>query len=262
MPATSLSVQQAPARPPPGGQITGRCIGPLGQTRERRWRRRRSRGGLLVWALGALAQLNRVPFDPALILQQFAPPYRLETLHEAATSLGFKVGFNRVKAPELSRLSFPCLAVLNPRVVDQAAPTQRIPVDDPKVTPLNPPTRGSEHAAKPTVPLHRLALIVKADEGAVSFFEAGNPNLQSAEVRAFADQFSGQVLLFMRRQTSPNKHQGEVEKARKSQSGRFYYRLASKRTPELSSTSLPPVSRNPEPKGVSSEHGRRPKQWR
>ena len=171
-------------------------------------------GESLVWALGALAQLNRVPYDPGLILQQFAPPYRLETLHEAATSLGFKVGINRVKAPELSRLSFPCLAVLNPRVADQAVPTQRIPVDDPKVTPLNPPTRGSEHAAKPTVPPHRLALIVKADNGAVSFFEAGSPNLQSVEAGAFADQFSGQVLLFVRRQASPNKHQGEEEKAR------------------------------------------------
>ncbi len=44
----------------------------------------------LVWALGALAQLNRIPFDPKLILQQFAPPYYLETLHEVGDQLGFQ----------------------------------------------------------------------------------------------------------------------------------------------------------------------------
>ena len=27
------------------------------------------------WILGSLCQLQRVPFDPALLLQQFPPPY-------------------------------------------------------------------------------------------------------------------------------------------------------------------------------------------
>ena len=44
------------------------------------------KGDALIWALGAIAQLNRIPFDPKLILQQFPPPYASETLHEAATN--------------------------------------------------------------------------------------------------------------------------------------------------------------------------------
>jgi len=38
----------------------------------------------VVWLLGSLSQLHRIPFDPALILQQFPPPYSLVTLIEAA----------------------------------------------------------------------------------------------------------------------------------------------------------------------------------
>ena len=45
----------------------------------------------LLWSLGSLCQLFRVPFDARLILQRFPPPYTLATLCEAAQLLGFNV---------------------------------------------------------------------------------------------------------------------------------------------------------------------------
>ena len=54
------------------------------------------KGESLVWALSALAQLNRTPFDPKLIFNN-SPPYTLETLHGAATGLSLKVGFKLVR---------------------------------------------------------------------------------------------------------------------------------------------------------------------
>ena len=74
------------------------------------------KGDSLIWALSAIAQLNRIPFDPKLILQQFPPPYTSETLHEAATSLGLKVGFKQVDSSALAQLSVPLLAVVKPVV--------------------------------------------------------------------------------------------------------------------------------------------------
>ena len=41
----------------------------------------------MLWVLGSLCQLYRIPFDGKLILQRFAPPYTLGTLCEAAESM-------------------------------------------------------------------------------------------------------------------------------------------------------------------------------
>ena len=43
----------------------------------------------LLWMLGSLCQLYRVPFDARLIVQRFPPPYTLASLCEAAEALGF-----------------------------------------------------------------------------------------------------------------------------------------------------------------------------
>jgi subfamily B ATP-binding cassette protein HlyB/CyaB len=45
----------------------------------------------LLWTLGSLCQLFRVPFDARLILQQFPPPYSMATLCQAAASIGFRL---------------------------------------------------------------------------------------------------------------------------------------------------------------------------
>lgn len=55
----------------------------------------------LASALSAVAQLNRIPFDQKLLLQQFPPPHTLATLHEAATGLGLKVGLRQAAVHDL-----------------------------------------------------------------------------------------------------------------------------------------------------------------
>ena len=67
----------------------------------------------VVWLLGSLSQLQRIPFDPALILQQFPPPYTLVTLIEAARALGFRVGESATPSgAAFAKLRFPCVAFL------------------------------------------------------------------------------------------------------------------------------------------------------
>ncbi len=66
-----------------------------------------------VWALGSLCQLNRVPFDPNLLLQQCAPPYDLAGLISAAQALGFKTGQHSIKVSALAKQPLPCLALLH-----------------------------------------------------------------------------------------------------------------------------------------------------
>ncbi len=66
----------------------------------------------MVWALGSLCQLNKIPFDPALVTQQYPPPHSETTFSEAATALGFKVGRCDTARRKLADLTFPFVAFL------------------------------------------------------------------------------------------------------------------------------------------------------
>lgn len=74
-----------------------------------------SRGELgyqeLLWLLGSLCNLYRIPFDPKLIEQEFPPPHSLDTFHEAARALGFKTGQGTHPA-EWQALPLPAIAFL------------------------------------------------------------------------------------------------------------------------------------------------------
>lgn len=71
-----------------------------------------------VWALGALCLLNRIPFDRALILHQFPPPYTLVALRHALKSLGFRAAPKKIPPHKLPADALPCLAVLNAEKVE------------------------------------------------------------------------------------------------------------------------------------------------
>src|SRR5262245_34811389 len=66
----------------------------------------------LAWALGGLAAVHRMPFDPALVLGQFAPPYSLATLVQAAQAMNFSVSCRDANAVDLRVLKLPCFVLL------------------------------------------------------------------------------------------------------------------------------------------------------
>ena len=45
----------------------------------------------VVWAMGSVCALNRKPFDPELLAQQFPPPHTSDSLIAAARALGFRI---------------------------------------------------------------------------------------------------------------------------------------------------------------------------
>ena len=58
----------------------------------------------LAWTLGSLCQLNRIPFDAALLLQKFPAPHTVRQLIEALRSFGFRTGEGK-----LARAAYPCV---------------------------------------------------------------------------------------------------------------------------------------------------------
>ena len=77
----------------------------------------------LVWAVGSLCALNRIPFDAELLLKQFPPPHTTDTLIHAVRALGFRIKLKHCQASGLDDMTMPCLALLS-QPEENAAPSE------------------------------------------------------------------------------------------------------------------------------------------
>jgi ATP-binding cassette, subfamily B, bacterial HlyB/CyaB len=137
----------------------------------------------LLWLVGSLCSLHRVPFDPLLVQRQFPPPCTATTLQTALIALGFKVGAKSVLPDDtLSGLPVPAIAFLQEQ--SQEASTDN--------------SSSSPHAT--------LLLILKADTERLLFFRAGSQQPETMPLATFARMIHGQVLLIGR--TSENSGTG------------------------------------------------------
>ncbi len=133
------------------------------------------------WILGSLCQLHRVPFDPALLAQQFPPPYDRAALLGAAKALDFRVGERTVGAKALVALPLPCVAFLKR---SEEAPLQADP--------------ESASAQKEEGPASKPALIVKAGDKGILYFEAGSNTPHQLPLEQFEACFEPSVVLAAR----------------------------------------------------------------
>ena len=127
----------------------------------------------VVWLLGSLCQINRIPFDAALVAQQYPPPHSDATLTEAAAALGFKAGPGKFSRYKISELVFPFIAFLK--------------VDGSESEPGKAPPEST--------PAKRPALVVKADGDRVLYFRAQSNTAETITVADFAQRFEPDVLL-------------------------------------------------------------------
>jgi subfamily B ATP-binding cassette protein HlyB/CyaB len=132
-----------------------------------------------VWVLGSLCQLHRVPFDPALLLQQFPPPYDRAAVLGAAKALDFKVGEKAVSGKELTGVPLPCAAILKRSERGSQAQSDA----------------GSESASAQEAPAAKPALIVKAGDQGFLYFEAGSNTPHQLPLDQFEVRFEPEVML-------------------------------------------------------------------
>lgn len=143
-----------------------------------------SEGGLgyqeLLWLLGSLCSLYRIPFDPKLVEQDFPPPHSLATFHEAARALGFKTGHS-VHPANWQKLPLPAIAFL--RAVPETTADEAIP----------------------TLPV----LILKTDGHKLLYFRSGSQTPETLTVEEAATQFEPELILASREASGTNKD-GEI----------------------------------------------------
>ncbi len=98
----------------------------------------------LLWLLGSLANLYRLPFDAALIAQQFPPPHSRATFHEAARALGFKSGTGPLPAASWSGQTLPCVAFLKAEGEGESVPILILKTDGTKLLCFRPGAQAPE----------------------------------------------------------------------------------------------------------------------
>ena len=139
-----------------------------------------------IWVVGSLAQIHRIPFDPALILQQFPPPYTQVTLIEAARALGFRVGESVAPSgAAFAKLRFPCVAFLRVDVAPAApAPEQAAQSGAPA------PETSADEAPAP-----RPALLIKIDAERLLYFVSGEQVPRTVALAEAQSLFESELLL-------------------------------------------------------------------
>ncbi|ABQ26725.1 peptidase domain-containing ABC transporter [Geotalea uraniireducens] len=138
----------------------------------------------LLWLLGSLCQLHRVPFDPLLVERQFPPPCSFTSIHNALHAFGFKTGEHSVPATgfELNKLPLPVAGFL-PLPVTDVGP-QETSASEPNLTPI---------------------LIVKVDQDNILFFRPGAQTPETLSLAEAQGQLYPQLLLVSRSEQATGK---------------------------------------------------------
>lgn len=109
----------------------------------------------MLWLLGSLCGMHRVPFDPKRVLENSAPPHSEATLFEAAGTFGFRLGTARFDRSLLGRFSGSCIGFLRGDAVAGVA--------------------GAADVIHPV-------LILRADDERLLYFEAGSKRPNSVSI--------------------------------------------------------------------------------
>ncbi len=135
----------------------------------------------MLWLIGGLSRVFRMPFDAQLVRHKFPPPYSRTTLLNALQTLDFKVGemeLDEEGIATLERIPFPVVAFA--RAAEVAAKPEDAVGDEAEPIPVTP------------------VLLVKADSERVLFFRAGVEQPETILLSEFSQYFRTDVLLVAR----------------------------------------------------------------
>jgi len=147
----------------------------------------------LIWALGSLCALHRIPFDAQLIQKQFPPPYTTDTLIHAARELGFKIKLGESELEALSDLTSPCLAMVKPIEVEEPL----VEAITPEITEEEAETPQSENEGEEAVilPKGNFVLLTDVAPERVVLFEANTNKPKEVTAEEFEASYLGCVFL-------------------------------------------------------------------
>lgn len=154
----------------------------------------------LVWALSALAQAHRIAFDEKLVMGQFPPPHRLDTIEQAAHRLGLQTGWVSRDASALRELATPFLVLLS------------------QVSREPPQTSGFDRESLASLDSGalegRLALLLRIEDQRVVLLEERQSSTAILPFAEFAARYAGLALVAAPRQIPPDDPDAQSESRR------------------------------------------------
>ena len=179
----------------------------------------------MLWVLGSLCRIARVPFDAALLAQQFPPPHTRVTLREAAQRLGFKTGHLVTAKVDPALLPFPCIGFVSgdgilPR--EQSARRGHLHLIEPGDNGAPGPAPAVEGEREGLADGARPALLLRVEGSRLVFYRAGAEAPQSIDVEALSVVFESPLILVSHTagaSESAEKRDGELADSRDADPG-------------------------------------------
>lgn len=160
----------------------------------------------MLWLIGSLSRIFRLPFDAHLVRQQFPPPYSRTALLNALQALDFKVAemaLDEESIATLERIPFPVVAFVREEEEPggDGKPDQGTPLDSSaeNTSPLG-ETASVAHMGEPDALPNPATpvLLIKADAEYVLFFRAGAQQPETILLTEFSQYFRTDILLVAR----------------------------------------------------------------
>lgn len=126
-----------------------------------------------LWLLGSLANLYRIPFDTALVAQQYPPPHTLASFHEAARALGLKTGTRPLVDIDWVKPPLPAVTFMY------------APLDNSAITP-------------PHIPV----IVLKSDGQHILVFRLGSQTPEALPIDSLAGRFAPELISVARGETA------------------------------------------------------------
>jgi ATP-binding cassette, subfamily B, bacterial HlyB/CyaB len=152
---------------------------------------RKLRQDQVVWLFGSVSALYRLPFDAALISQQFPPPYSTATVHQIARSIDLRTASYTRAAVDWSKLPLPALAFLkcaHPANDDPGAQ----PIFDADSTARN-GVDGQDTTAEPAS--SDLILILRTEGETITYFQPGATVAETISAEDALARFEQELIL-------------------------------------------------------------------
>ena len=147
----------------------------------------------ILWLLGSLCGLFRIPFDASLIAQNFPPPTTLGTLHEAARALGIKTGHSARPQTDWQAVPLPAIAFLAPESTASSGAHAESGSSDGEDAVVDP--------ASPQAPALAPILVVKAAPDRLLYFRPGSQTPETMTAAEANTRLTPELLLVAKEAT-------------------------------------------------------------
>jgi ATP-binding cassette, subfamily B, bacterial HlyB/CyaB len=154
-------------------------------------------GGLIssqhfIWSVGTLCSVNKIPFDPNLVLKAFPPPYSVAQLIHVFQECHFKVSLESLNIHAIHPAAFPVIAFKNVDPLEASLSQQEDSNEKVDIEDLRP-------SIKPII-------ILKTDQHRVLWLEAGENQPRTNQIEELIIKLTGEFLLL-----SHLRHQNEYD---------------------------------------------------